>query len=172
MQSRVAGVPARRAWVGPVLMAVVLSVAACQPSQAPASRPSQPSQGNVTSERGPKSLTVAFAVEPTSLVLPAPVRGGGDPGEIELAIHQWLVGYDERGVAHPMLASELPSRDKGTWVIRPDGTMQTTYRLKPNVTWHDGTRLTARDFVLGWRVMSDPDIPTTKAAIAFTSGMT
>ena len=33
----------------------------------------------------------------------------------------------------------------------PDGRMETVYRLKPGLTWHDGTELSADDFVLGHR---------------------
>src|SRR5207244_877039 len=61
--------------------------------------------------------------------------------------------------------AELPAQDRGTWVVRPDGTMQTTYRLRPGITWHDGNPLTARDLVFGWTVTMDPDIPMT-ASIA------
>jgi peptide/nickel transport system substrate-binding protein len=32
--------------------------------------------------------------------------------------------------------------------------METTYKLRPNVTWHDGEPFTAEDFVFGWRVYS------------------
>lgn len=32
--------------------------------------------------------------------------------------------------------------------------METTYQLKPNVTWHDGIALHAEDFAFGWRVYS------------------
>jgi peptide/nickel transport system substrate-binding protein len=37
--------------------------------------------------------------------------------------------------------------------------MQTTYHIHPNVTWHDGTPLTARDFVFGWQICLDPELP-------------
>ncbi len=151
------------------LLALTFVLGACQPGQPPEAAPRAQDRAP---ERAARSMTIAYAVEPTALVLPVPVRGGGDGGEIDLAVHQWLVSYDERGAAHPMLAAELPSREQGTWVIRPDGTMQTTYRLRPNVTWHDGTRLTAKDFVFGWQVLRDPELATTKATIEFTSAMT
>src|SRR5947207_62730 len=37
-----------------------------------------------------------------------------------------------------------------------DGRMETTYRLRPNLTWHDGTPLTAEDFVFSLRMYSTP----------------
>jgi peptide/nickel transport system substrate-binding protein len=36
--------------------------------------------------------------------------------------------------------------------------METTYRLRPNLTWHDGAQLTADDFVFAWRVYSTPEL--------------
>src|SRR5204863_3460749 len=32
------------------------------------------------------------------------------------------------------------------------------YRLRPNLVWHDDTRLTADDFVFAWRIYSDPEL--------------
>jgi peptide/nickel transport system substrate-binding protein len=152
------------------LLALAVVLAACQPA------PGNPRDGSARSSgaasRESPTLTVAYAGEPRSIVLPNASRGGSEAQELDLAVHQWLVRYDDRGVAHPMLAAELPSRERGTWQIRPDGTMQTTYRLRPDVTWHDGTRLTAKDFVFGWQVLLDPEIPNTRAANAFTSALT
>jgi peptide/nickel transport system substrate-binding protein len=36
--------------------------------------------------------------------------------------------------------------------------MVTTFRLKPNLVWHDGTAHTAEDFVFAWRVYATPDL--------------
>ncbi|MBM2813238.1 MAG: hypothetical protein HW416_3997, partial [Chloroflexi bacterium] len=74
--------------------------------------------------------------------------------------------YDERGELHPMMATELPSQEKGTWLVRADGTMQTTFRLRDGITWHDGAPLTARDFVFGWMVTKDPEIPMSRRTVA------
>jgi peptide/nickel transport system substrate-binding protein len=35
--------------------------------------------------------------------------------------------------------------------------METTYKLKPNLTWHDGTALSAEDFAFAHRVYATPD---------------
>src|SRR4051812_41430215 len=65
-----------------------------------------------------------------------------------------LVTADERGRPMPYLAESLPQLDSNTWKVFPDGTMETTYRLKPNLTWHDGQPLTAEDFTFAWQVYS------------------
>jgi peptide/nickel transport system substrate-binding protein len=36
--------------------------------------------------------------------------------------------------------------------------MRTTYRFRPNLTWHDGTPFAAADYVFGWRVYASPDV--------------
>jgi len=67
-----------------------------------------------------------------------------------------LVFKDERGLPHPFLAEALPELNTSSWQVFPDGKMELTYRLKPNLTWQDGQPLTAEDFVFAWRVYSNP----------------
>jgi peptide/nickel transport system substrate-binding protein len=69
--------------------------------------------------------------------------------------HDYLTVSDQVGNVIPHLATELPSQDKGTWTVAPDGSMTTTYALRPNIYWHDGTPLTAQDFEFSWRVGND-----------------
>jgi peptide/nickel transport system substrate-binding protein len=56
----------------------------------------------------------------------------------------------------PWMAEELPSLDRGTWILNDDGTMTTIWRLRPNIKWHDGTPFRTTDFVFGWTVAMDP----------------
>jgi peptide/nickel transport system substrate-binding protein len=66
---------------------------------------------------------------------------------------------DPRGVAQPRLAADLPSRENGSWTVEPDGTMRTTWKIRPNAVWHDGQPVTARDFEFAFRVALDDRIP-------------
>ncbi|MSQ23110.1 MAG: hypothetical protein EXR58_00940 [Chloroflexi bacterium] len=66
-----------------------------------------------------------------------------------------LAMLDGQEVARPYLAVQLPRLDTDTWRLLPDGEMETTYALRPNLTWHDGSRLSAEDFVFAWRVYAD-----------------
>jgi peptide/nickel transport system substrate-binding protein len=59
---------------------------------------------------------------------------------------------DPVGKPMPFLAESLPQLDTDSWRLFPDGIMETTYRLKPNLAWHDGHPLAADDFVFGWQV--------------------
>lgn len=70
-----------------------------------------------------------------------------------------LVLLNERGVASPLLAAELPSRDNGSWVVNPGGTMETTWKIKPNAKWHDGQPVVSDDFVFALRVYLDDAMP-------------
>jgi peptide/nickel transport system substrate-binding protein len=72
-----------------------------------------------------------------------------------------LAGFDPDGNVTPILASEVPSVQAGTlardltWVV---------WRLKKNVSWHDGKPFTAEDVAFTYEYASDP------ATAAVTSG--
>lgn len=70
----------------------------------------------------------------------------------------WLTLTDAQGQNSPYLAEALPQLNTDTWRVLPDGKMETTYRLKPNVTWHDGAPLTADDFVFAAQVYRTADL--------------
>ncbi len=56
----------------------------------------------------------------------------------------------------PYLAEAVPQLNTDAWRVNPDGTMETRYRLKPNITWYDGQPLTADDFVFAEEVYTEP----------------
>lgn len=61
-----------------------------------------------------------------------------------------LLKFDSRGAVVPDLAVEHE--------VSEDGLVH-TLRLQPNVSWHDGRRVTAQDAVYTFEVLSDPDFP-------------
>ncbi len=63
---------------------------------------------------------------------------------------------DERSAPFPVLAAALPQLNTDTWRVFPDGKMETVFRLKPNLTWHDGHPMTADDWTFSWSVYSNP----------------
>lgn len=111
----------------------------------------------------------AAAAQPKTLVVAAmnPIKAFGDwsdsqsGGSLTLAeIHSnALVTTDAAGALAARVAARLPSFDDGTISILPDGRMQTTWKLRPDVKWHDGTPFTADDVVFTWQVNADPAIP-------------
>src|SRR5581483_4048204 len=59
----------------------------------------------------------------------------------------------------PRLAQDVPSTDNGEWVVNPDGTMVTTWRIRPNVLWQDGTPFTSADMLFASQVGQDKSQP-------------
>src|SRR5437879_937100 len=117
-------------------------------SQAPGQSTSPPSSPN-------RPMIALSKGEPISLALRAfqTVGGGSYP---HLVLNATFDDQDERGDPFPVLAEALPQLDTDTWRVFPDGTMETIYRLKPNIAWHDGTPLDARDFIFAWQVYANP----------------
>ncbi|MBM2812668.1 MAG: hypothetical protein HW416_3427, partial [Chloroflexi bacterium] len=115
--------------------------------------------GDTTGARtGPKGvIKIGWTLEPDTLN-PKFLSGRGAAG------YHWifnapLANRDVSGVPFPMLAERLPSQANGDLVVRPNGTMLTTYRLRAGATWHDGAPVTAADFVFAFEVYTDADIP-------------
>lgn len=141
----------------------VLVVAACSPGRGPSTEAGR-SEGAPTA---PKGLTLPLRGEPTDSFITTIFGGSGTIlPDLAPAVHQPLAFNDEHGVLHARLAVELPTQANGLWVVRPDGTMQTIYRIRSDVTWHDGTQLTARDFAFGWTVARDPEVPMSSRFLA------
>ena len=95
------------------------------------------------------------------------------PLELMLAFHAGLTIYDADGNLRPQLAQKVPTIQDGDWQALPDGRMEVTWRLRPDVRWHDGTPLTAEDVVFGARVVKDEDLPANRGrSIALISQIT
>lgn len=65
--------------------------------------------------------------------------------DVQTCIVEGLVTTDEKMQVVPLLASEVPSIENGDVVLRPDGGMDVTWRLRPGVKWHDGIPFTSAD---------------------------
>jgi peptide/nickel transport system substrate-binding protein len=122
--------------------------------------PAQPagSSDPPAAERPFRSLAMAVRYEPTSLASkPLRESGSGVSSTIRL-FNAELDLEDGRGSIRPYLAEALPQLNTATWKVFPDARMETTYQLKPNLTWHDGTALTAEDFAFAYRVYTAPSL--------------
>src|SRR5437016_4082880 len=76
---------------------------------------------------------------------------GGMSERTKRLFNAFLVVTDDQGAPHPYLAESAPQLNTNSWIVSPDGHMETTYKLRPNLTWHDGQPLTANDFVFAYR---------------------
>ena len=101
---------------------------------------------------------LAHRYEPSNLA-PKVLQSNGTFNTARL-FNAALTLVDDEGNPRPYLAEALPQLNSDNWKVFPDGTMETIYRLKPNLVWHDGTPLTAEDFVFAWKVYSSPDLVT------------
>jgi len=63
-----------------------------------------------------------------------------------------LASWDPDGNLTPILAAEIPSQQNGG--LAKDG-KSVTWKLKKNVTWHDGKPFTADDCVFTWEYCAD-----------------
>ncbi len=140
---------------GSVLLLAGLVLSACAPSSPPGGE-GQASGGAIS---GPKTVTIGIIAEPNGIGPFNSHTSGGGAHQVEEIAHRYLVSLDNRSQPYPEIASDLPSVESGTWKIQPDGTMETTYKLRSGVRWHDGTPMLADDWVFGWEVDHDPAMP-------------
>ncbi len=136
-------------------LALVLVLAACSPAAPPGSSP--PGQGNGAA--APKVVTISLNEDPPSMWDVATQVGGAGGRQLLPVVSQFLAMIGADGTPYPRLLAELPSVERGTWKLHPDGTMETIWRLRPNVVWHDGSPFTADDVIFSWQVNRDPEIP-------------
>ncbi|HEY3117875.1 MAG TPA: ABC transporter substrate-binding protein [Chloroflexota bacterium] len=105
--------------------------------------------------------------QPTTLVmvinqevknLSAKAYGGVNPARTTRVFNAGLAIADTRGEFHPYLAESIPQLNTDTWRVTLDGRMETTWKLRPGLTWQDGTPLTADDFAFAYQVYAAPGL--------------
>ncbi|MBI4213964.1 MAG: hypothetical protein HY534_06600 [Chloroflexi bacterium] len=137
-------------------------LSACAPSQT-AGGPGEPAAG--ASLQTEKTLTIAIQREPSSfdgqMTLDSTGGRTGGRNQIGPITDAALTWTDENGNRKMGMATELPSQARGTWVLNPDGTMDVTWKLRPDVYWHDGTPVTSEDFAFRFTAVSDLGIVST-----------
>lgn len=140
----------------PVVIAALM-VAGC--AQPPGSGEAARRDGG--SPQAPKTLHVGTSNsrEPAALA----EWGGSTPSsssplEHFHMFHASLTMLDAESNVTPHLAQKVPSIDDGDWKIASGGGMEVTWKIRPDVVWHDGTTLSAEDFVFGLQVLKDPEL--------------
>jgi peptide/nickel transport system substrate-binding protein len=144
-------------WLVPFLLALV----ACAPSASPGGEPGQNVPDAAARAVPQRALVMASAFEPE--LLDATFGRGSGTTDFGTLGNAYLSYLDYPYKVMPYLAAELPSVEAGTWRLFPDGRMETTYRLRPNLRFHDGTPMTAADFAFAFRVRTDPAVPAPRA---------
>lgn len=125
-------------------LVAMVALTACAPG-GPGSRSDSGQLPRVDQSR---TLRIVVRVEPES------VRGEGSQTKTIIPLRMFTAGLsrvDSREAPYPVLAETLPQLNTDTWKLFPDGRMETIYRLRPGLTWHDGTPLLAEDFTFSLR---------------------
>ena len=115
--------------------------------------------------RAARTMVIAIRAEPPTLAQKVLGSGVGTSyATTQRLFNATLSILDERGTAQPYLAETLPRLNTDSWRLFPDGRMETTFRLKPNVIWQDGTPLSAEDFVFAREVYASPQVGISNAS--------
>jgi peptide/nickel transport system substrate-binding protein len=139
--------------------ALALLLAACTPASGlPATSLTVDSPPGRSAHGEGRTLVLALRSEPRTLAGTILVSAGGTTATQRRLFNAGLTYADGADRRHAYLARELPRLNSESWQILPDGRMETIYRLRPGLAWHDGTALSASDFVLAWRVYSTADL--------------
>ncbi len=138
-----------------VMLTILTLLAACAPAT-----PDRPSTGSAPAQpqavaAPQRALVVAMSIEPAVLE-PSLLPQNREYSGLTTAFLTYFLPNQQ---AVPYLAAEIPSVEKDTWKVLPDGRMQTIYTLRPNAVWQDGQSITAHDFVFAYQVRLDPAFP-------------
>ncbi len=154
--------PARRraAQLLGVSLLVATLLAACAAPAAREAAPSQPRQAPALA--APKRVVAAVQSYPATLNSRVGATVGGATAGVdalEELLHTGLTTPDAQGTLRPRLAEAVPTVENGLWVVLPDGRMETTWRLKPDLVWHDNAPFTIDDLIFTVRIGQDRELP-------------
>jgi len=112
------------------------------------------------------TTTTEAATAPTGGRVRVPVCSAADdpfsfnpwsPGYIPAVGEVYLAGAAEVDPVVldfvPNLANEVPTTNNGGVVVRADGTMTVTYRIRPEAVWEDGTPVSGEDFAFTYETI-------------------
>ena len=134
----------------------VMLLAACAPQSAPTIARGGDTAG-APPPSTPKVLRLGTLREPSTGI--ALFAGSGTmAAQHAWMFHDGLAALDDKGNLQPRIAAKIPTLADGDWKVDPDGSMDVTWTLRPNVAWHDGVPVTADDFVFGIEVAKDPAV--------------
>lgn len=147
------------------LLGIGLILAGCLPGGGSTQSPAQGS-GSAPSA-APKTLRVGMVTgqEPKEgIILFAGI--GATRAEFQHVFHAGLTVYDAGGTLVPRLAQKVPTVSDGDWRVLPDGQMEITWKLRPNLKWHDGVPATSADFAFGLQAVQDREFPQVRSEAA------
>jgi peptide/nickel transport system substrate-binding protein len=140
-----------------IALCLMLATTGCGPAQPSSSLVPAPS-----GQRGgePKRIVAAIGGLPKTLNTRINQTSEAGQGEVEALVNTGLSVTDARGLAVPVLAEAIPTVENGLWIVEPDGTMATTWRIRDGARWHDGVAFTPADILFTLTVRQDKQIPS------------
>ena len=142
-----------------VAMLVAVGLSACAAPSPVTPRPGTQGLEQPAAGAAPKRLRVAIVGDPVTVFPGVDLRQASAIVELEGLVNSGLAVLDPERIPRAQLTQALPSTDNGLWVVHPDGRMETTWRIRPSTTWHDGTPLTASDLLFTLQVAQDRALP-------------
>jgi peptide/nickel transport system substrate-binding protein len=137
-----------------LVLAIAVSLIGCAAPSAEAPRQAAAPPAQVSGQ--PRTLIMVVNTEVTNLA--RKIIGPTNPERTTRVFNADLAIIDGRGEPRPYLAAELPKLNTDTWRVSPDGRMETTWKLRPGLTWHDGATLTANDFAFAFKLYNSPGL--------------
>ena len=132
----------------------LLLTLACGPTE----RAGTSSQTQGAPATGPKTIRLVEQFEYPYLVQYGRVPSSSPGPERFYVFHGNLTTFDITGNPIAHAAVKVPQVQDGDWKVNPDGTMEVTWKIRPEAYWQDGTPLTAEDFVFGYEMAMDPQL--------------
>jgi peptide/nickel transport system substrate-binding protein len=151
----------RYSFFGTIVMLAVLLLG-CAPTSGRPVPSLAPQSAAPPAQSGPRKNSATLAV---AAVIPAlswaytGTSSGGAYSFAELYMQGLVTTSTNNTAPEPRIAAELPSIDRGTAQVAPDGKMRVTWKIRPEVKWADGQDLTARDYSFGYDVLKSKDNP-------------
>ena len=147
-----AGTLSRRAFVGRMIGLGLTAPLASQMLAFAGVTPAQAKVDYKPTKRGGGGALKVLWWQGATLLNPHFAVGTKDQ-EASRIFYEPLAAWDVEGNLVPILAAEIPDLENDG--LAKDG-KTVTWKLKPNVKWHDGKPFTADDVVFNWQYASDP----------------
>ncbi len=108
--------------------------------------------------QGRDRVVVLAGQEPAHL-FPGFISNLAIASEVEAPMWCGLLGRDDQWKLYTDLAVKIPTLKDGDWQVLPNKKMKVTFKLKNTYKWHDGTPVTAEDYVWTLRMRKNPLTP-------------
>ncbi len=106
----------------------------------------------------PKRISVGVQGTPKFVVIRPAISAAPGTDALEQLLTAGLTRSDNREELQSELAEAVPSAENSLWKVLADGRMETTWKIRANARWHDGTAFTAEDLLFTARLGQDRDL--------------